>query len=83
MSYMGPNKWYDEDPVKYSMFHPDNIITDGRQTNTVEIIDKKTKKRVYQIGPYYSPDTIWTFAGKQYQEPTRTSTGSSACTTPT
>lgn len=66
MSYLGPNKWYDKDPVKYHMFHPDNIITDGRQTNTVEIIDKKTKKRVYQIGPYYSPDTIWTFAGKQY-----------------
>ena len=35
-----------QDPVKYAMFHPDNIISDGRQTNTLEIIDKKTKKRV-------------------------------------
>lgn len=66
MSYVGPNKWYDQDPVKYHMFHPENIISDGRQTNTIEIIDRKTKKRVYQIGPYYSPDTMWTFDGKKY-----------------
>jgi len=65
-SYVGPNKWYDEDPVKYAMFHPDNIISDGRQTNTLEIIDHKTKKRVWQVGPYYAPDTMWTFNGKQY-----------------
>lgn len=65
-SYVGPNKWYDEDPVKYAMFHPENIISDGRQTNTIEIIDRKTKKRVYQIGPYYAPDTVWTFNGKKY-----------------
>jgi len=66
-SYVGPNKWYDQDPVKYSMFHPDNIITDGRQTNTIEIIDRKMKKRVWQIGPYYGSDSIWFFGGKQYK----------------
>jgi len=66
-SYLGPNKWYDEDPVKYAMFNPENIISDGRQTNTIQIIDKKTKKLVYQIGPYYAPDTVWTFAGRQYK----------------
>ncbi len=65
-SYLGPNKWYDEDPVKYHMFHPDNIISDGRQTNTLEIIDHKTKKRVWQVGPYYAPDTKWIFNGKEY-----------------
>ncbi len=65
-SYVGPNKWYDKDPVKYHMFHPDNIISDGRQTNTLEIIDHKTKQRVWQVGPYYAPDTMWTFDGKQY-----------------
>jgi hypothetical protein len=49
------------------MFNPENIISDGRQTNTIQIIDKKTKKLVYQIGPYYAPDTVWTFAGRQYK----------------
>ena len=40
---------------------------DGRQTNTLSIVDRKTKKRVWQVGPYYSPDRIWTFGGKQYK----------------
>ena len=66
-SYVGPNKWYDEDPIKYAAFNPENIIMDGRQTNTLSIVDRKTKKRVWQVGPYYSPDRIWTFGGKQYK----------------
>lgn len=66
-SYVGPNKWYDEDPEKYSAFHPENIIISGRQTNTSSIIDKKTKKRVWLLGPYYTKSTPWTFAGKTYK----------------
>jgi len=66
-SYVGPNKWYDKDPIKYACFHPENIIMDGRQTNTLSIIDRKTKKRVWQVGPHYSPDTVWTFDGKEYK----------------
>jgi len=66
-SYLGPNKWYDEDPVQYKVFHPDNIIISNRQTNTSCIIEKATGKIVWQIGPYYYPDTMWTFGGKEYK----------------
>jgi hypothetical protein len=64
-SYLGPNKWWDEDPVKYKMFNPENIIISCRQTNTSHIIDKATGKIVWQIGPYYYRDTEWEFNGKK------------------
>ena len=51
MSTLGPNKWYDAGDER---FHPDNIIIDGRQTNIIAIIDKKTGKFVWQLGPDYS-----------------------------
>ena len=66
-SYLGPNKWYDEDPVKYKVFHPDNIIISNRQTNTSNIIEKATGKVVWQIGPLYYRDIVWEFGGKKYK----------------
>ncbi len=65
--YLGPNKWYDEDPVKYKVFNPENIIISNRQTNTSCIIEKVTGKIVWQIGPYYYRDTVWEFNGKRYK----------------
>lgn len=50
MSTLGPNKWYDAGDQR---FHPDNIIMDGRETNILFIIDKKTGKIVWQVGPDY------------------------------
>ena len=50
MSTLGPNKWYDAGDQR---FHPDNIIMDGRETNIIFIIDKKTGKIVWQVGPEY------------------------------
>ncbi len=50
MSLLGPNKWYDAGDLR---FHPDNIIADGRETNIIFIIDKKTGKIVWKVGPYY------------------------------
>lgn len=50
MSLLGPNKWYDSGDER---FHPDNIIADGRETNLIFIISKKTGKLVWKIGPYY------------------------------
>lgn len=47
-SWLGPNKWYDQGDER---FHPDNIIYDGRQTNTTGIIDHKTGKIVWHLGP--------------------------------
>lgn len=51
MSVLGPNKWYDAGDER---FHPDNIIWDGRATNIIAIIDKKTGKLVWKLGPDYS-----------------------------
>lgn len=50
MSTLGPNKWFEAGDQR---FHPDNIIIDGRETNIICIIDKKTGKIVWQIGPDY------------------------------
>lgn len=63
-SYLGPNHWYDTDKDKYRVFHPDNIIISNRQTNTSNIIDKKTGKIVWQIGPLYYRDIEWKFNGQ-------------------
>ena len=50
MSTLGPNKWFDAGDAR---FHPDNIIIDGRETNIILILDKKTGKIVWQLGPDY------------------------------
>ena len=49
-SWLGPNKWYDNGDDR---FHPDNIIFDGRQTNTAGVIDRKTGEIVWHLGPEY------------------------------
>ena len=51
MSTLGPNRLYDGGDKR---FHPDNIIWDGRQTNIIAIIDRKTGKIVWQLGPYFT-----------------------------
>ncbi len=50
MSTLGPNKWYDKGDKR---FHPDNIIIDCRGLNFSAIIDKKSGKLVWKLGPYY------------------------------
>ncbi len=51
VSWLGPNKWYDAGDQR---FHPDNIIFSGRETNILAIIEKKTGKIVWRIGPEYT-----------------------------
>ena len=51
MSLLGPNRWFDDSDER---FHPDNIIWDGRQTNIIAVIDKKTGKIVWQLGPEFT-----------------------------
>lgn len=51
MSVLGPNRHYDGGDKR---FHPDNIIWSGRQTNITAIIDRKTGKIVWQLGPYFT-----------------------------
>ncbi len=50
MQVVGPNRWYDAGD---SRFAPDNLIFDSRKGNFVAIIDKKTGKIVWRLGPYF------------------------------
>lgn len=54
-SWLGPNKWYSADPVKYAAFHPENIITDDGQ-EVIYIIDHKSGSVAWQLGPKYESD---------------------------
>ena len=51
MSVLGPNKWYDAGDER---FNPENIIIDGRCTNIIAIIEKKTGNLVWKLGPDYT-----------------------------
>lgn len=51
ISTLGPNKWYDSGDER---FHPDNIIFDARNANILAIIDKKTGKIVWRLGPDFN-----------------------------
>lgn len=52
---LGANQWFDAGDPR---FNPDNILIDSRQANFIAIIDKKTGKIVWTLGPNYpaSPD---------------------------
>jgi len=47
-----PNKWFNKGDDR---FKPGNLLTDFRSLNTTIILDKETKKIVWQLGPNY-PD---------------------------
>ncbi len=51
MSTLGPNRWYDAGDQR---FHPDNMIWSSRTANIIAIIDKKTGKIVWRVGPEYT-----------------------------
>jgi hypothetical protein len=58
MRPLGPNRWFDEGDKR---FNPENIIIDSRKGNVILIIEKKTGKVVWRLGPNfpgseYSPD---------------------------
>jgi hypothetical protein len=52
-STLGPNKWYEEDPERISIFHPDNVIISFRKANVIAIIDKSSESIVWRLGPYF------------------------------
>lgn len=52
LSVVGQNKWYDAGDQR---FHPDNLLFDAREANIIGIIDKKSGKIVWRIGPDYPP----------------------------
>jgi hypothetical protein len=52
MTALGPNRWFDAGDAR---FDPDNILIDSRNANFIVIIDKKTGKIVWRIGPDFAP----------------------------
>jgi hypothetical protein len=51
MSVLGPNRFYDQGDQR---FNPENIIVDGRQLNIIWIIEKKSGKIVWKLGPDFT-----------------------------
>lgn len=49
---VGPNHWYDEGDARFA---PDNLIFDSRNGNFIAIIDRKTRKIVWTLGPHFPP----------------------------
>ncbi len=47
---VGPNHWFKEGDIR---FHPDNLIFDARNANFIAIIDRRTGKVVWRLGPHY------------------------------
>jgi len=50
LSYVGPNKWYDAGDER---FHPENVLWTSRTSNITAIVDKKTGKIAWRLGPDY------------------------------
>jgi hypothetical protein len=50
MTPLGPNKWFDAGDQRFA---PDNILVDSRNANFVAIIDRKTGKIVWTLGPNF------------------------------
>lgn len=49
---VGPNHWFDEGDQRFA---PDNLIFDSRSANFIAIIDRKTRKIVWTLGPHFPP----------------------------
>jgi hypothetical protein len=50
LSVVGPNRWYDGGDER---FHPENLIWDAREANIIAIVDKKSGKVVWRLGPRF------------------------------
>lgn len=51
MQPIGPNRWFDQGDAR---FNPDNIVIDSREASFVAIIEKKTGKIAWRIGPDFT-----------------------------
>lgn len=49
---VGPNHWFDEGDQRFA---PDNLIFDSRSANFIAIVDRKTRKITWTLGPHYPP----------------------------
>ena len=55
MKVVGPNHWFDSGDKR---FDPENIVIDSRNANFIAIIDRKTGKVVWNLGPHYASTGI-------------------------
>ncbi|MDT4292077.1 arylsulfotransferase family protein [Methylomonas sp. MO1] len=55
LKVVGPNRWYAAGDQR---FHPDNLLIDARNANFIIIIDRKTGKVVWNLGPHYPAASI-------------------------
>lgn len=63
MAPLGPNKWFNQGDER---FHPDNIMIDSREGCFIAIIEKKSGKVVWRMGPEYPgsyDNSMRSFAG--------------------
>ena len=49
---VGPNHWFDEGDERFA---PENLIFDSRNANFIAIVDRKTRKIVWTLGPHFPP----------------------------
>ena len=54
VSRLGPNRWFDAGDER---FHPENLIWSSRQSNILAIVEKKTGKIVWKVGPDFKDKT--------------------------
>lgn len=52
LKVVGTNHWFTEGDKR---FDPENLLFDSRNANFIAIIDKKTGKIVWRLGPHYEP----------------------------
>ncbi len=50
MKPVGPNRWFAGGDTRFA---PDNILIDSRNANFIAIVERKTGKVVWQLGPNY------------------------------
>jgi hypothetical protein len=55
MSVLGANHWVSAGDKR---FDPDNVLIDSRNANVTVIIDKKTGKVVWMLGPHYPANDL-------------------------
>ncbi|HTV31718.1 MAG TPA: aryl-sulfate sulfotransferase [Methylocella sp.] len=66
LSVLGPNRWFDAGDKR---FDPENILIDSRNANFTVIIDKKTGKIVWSLGPHYPANELVTRSKRQLPRP--------------
>jgi hypothetical protein len=62
---VGPNHWFDKGDQRFA---PDNLIFDSRNANFIAIVDRKTRKIVWTLGPHFPP-TQGGAAGRKVPRP--------------